>query len=197
MSDPKPWSNKVAVVTGGASGIGEATAAQFAKGGATVIVLDRVAATSAGVISIGCDVSVSSDIGAAAARIGKEFGRVTALVNSAGIQRYGTGVTTTEALWDEVMAVNLKSMFLSFRAFFPLMKEIGGAVVNVSSVQALGALPNSLAYVTSKHAVAGLTRALAIDHAVDNIRVNCVLPGSVDTPMLQTSIRGAQGLGGN
>ena len=78
MSDPKPWSNKVAVVTGGASGIGEATAAQFAKGGATVIVLDRVAATSAGVISIGCDVSVSSDIGAAAARIGKESRRIAA-----------------------------------------------------------------------------------------------------------------------
>lgn len=196
MSEVKPWNNKVAVVTGGASGIGLATATELSKRGATVIVLDKATATSNDLLSVRCDVSASSEVDAAAARVGKEFGRVAVLVNSAGIQRYGTGVTTTDAMWDEVMAVNLKSMFLMFRAFFPLMKDTGAAVVNVSSVQALGALPNSVAYVTSKHAVAGLTRALAIDHAVDNIRVNCVLPGSVDTPMLHASIPGAKGRGG-
>jgi NAD(P)-dependent dehydrogenase (short-subunit alcohol dehydrogenase family) len=74
------------------------------------------------------------------------------------------------------------------------MKNSGGAVVNVSSVQALAALPNSVAYVASKHAVAGLTRALAIDHAVDNIRVNCVCPGAVNTPMLEASKRNSGGL---
>ena len=121
------------------------------------------------------------------------FGNVSFLVNSAGIQRYGTGVTTSEETWDEVMAINLKSMFLTFRAFFPLMKDAGASVVNVSSVQAVGALPNSVAYVTSKHGIAGLTRALAIDHAVDNIRVNCVCPGAVDTPMLRTSIQSTPG----
>ena len=102
-------------------------------------------------------------------------------------------MTTSEETWDEVMAINLKSMFLTFRAFFPLIKDSGASVVNVSSVQAVGALPNSVAYVTSKHGIAGLTRALAIDHAVDNIRVNCVCPGAVDTPMLRASMQNTQG----
>ena len=91
------------------------------------------------------------------------------------------------------MSINLKSMFLTFRSFFRFMKGLPAAVVNVSSVQALGALPNSVAYVTSKHAIAGLTRALAIDHAADGIRVNCVCPGAVDTPMLNTSKEGSEG----
>ncbi len=196
MSGARPWEDKVAVVTGGASGIGAATAAEFAARGAQVAILDRVASSSSNrnYLSLACDVSSVFAVEAAAARISSEFGKVSFLVNSAGIQRYGTGSTTSEETWDLVMAVNLKSVFLTFRAFCPLMKMSGGAVVNVSSVQALAALPNSVAYVTSKHAIAGLTRALAIDHAVDNIRVNCVCPGSVDTPMLQASIRNSDGL---
>jgi NAD(P)-dependent dehydrogenase (short-subunit alcohol dehydrogenase family) len=197
MSDAKPWADRVAVITGGASGIGEATAAEFAARGARVAILDRVIVKSGAApnfLALTCDVSSTFAVEAAAARISSELGPVSFLVNSAGIQRYGTGTTTSEDVWDEVMAVNLKSMFLTFRAFFPFMKDAGGSVVNVSSVQALGALPNSVAYVTSKHAIAGLTRALAIDHAIDNIRVNCVCPGSVDTPMLQASIRNSAGL---
>lgn len=196
--NPLPaWTDKVAVITGGASGIGEATAAAFSARGARVVVLDRAvggSATQTNIISVTCDVSSASEVEAAASSISKRFGSVSFLINSAGIQRYGTGATTSEATWDEVMAVNVKAMFLTFRAFLPLMKSSGGVVVNVSSVQALGALPNSVAYVTSKHAVAGLTRALAVDHAVDNIRVNCVCPGPVDTPMLQASIRSSGGL---
>jgi NAD(P)-dependent dehydrogenase (short-subunit alcohol dehydrogenase family) len=197
MSDAKPWTGKVAVITGGASGIGEATAAEFASRGARVAILDRRAVSSTSdskYLSLTCDVASALAVEAAAAQVSRELGPVSFLVNSAGIQRYGTGTTTSEETWDLVMAVNLKAMFLTFRAFCPLMKVSGGAVVNVSSVQALGALPNSVAYVTSKHAVTGLTRALAIDHAVDNIRVNCVCPGSVDTPMLQASIRNSDGL---
>ena len=197
MSDARPWTDKVAVITGGASGIGEVTAAEFASRGARVAILDQRVVNSnsnRNYLSLVCDVSSAFAVEAAAARISKELGPVSFLVNSAGIQRYGTGTTTSEETWDLVMAVNLKSMFLTFRAFFPLMKTSGGAVVNVSSVQALGALPNSVAYVTSKHAIGGLTRALAVDHAVDNIRVNCVCPGSVDTPMLQASIRNSDGL---
>jgi len=192
MNNSAAWTNKAAVITGGASGIGAATAAEFAARGARVIVLDRAAPKSAptnGVLFLSCDVSSSGQVADAASLVAKQFGSVSFLVNSAGIQRYGTGASTSEETWDEVMAVNVKSMFLTFRAFLPLMKNAGAAVVNVSSVQAVGALPNSVAYVTSKHAVAGLTRALAIDHAVDNIRVNCVCPGSVDTPMLRDSIR--------
>jgi NAD(P)-dependent dehydrogenase (short-subunit alcohol dehydrogenase family) len=197
MNDAKPWAGKIAVITGGSSGIGEATAAEFAVRGARVAILDRAVVKSSAnpnYLSLACDVSSGYAVETAAARIQSEFGTVSFLVNSAGIQRYGTGTTTSEETWDEVMSVNLKSMFLTFRAFCPLMKDAGGAVVNVSSVQALGALPNSVAYVTSKHAIAGLTRALAIDHAVDNIRVNCVCPGSVDTPMLQASIENSDGL---
>jgi len=192
----KPWTNKVAVITGGASGIGHATVKEFAARGATVVVLDRAAPPSetCGETFLRCDVSLAPEVQAAATRVAKQFGKVAFLINSAGIQRYGTGETTSEAVWDEVMAINLKSMFLAFRAFFPLLRDQSSSVVNVSSVQAVGALPNSVAYVTSKHAIAGLTRALAIDHAVHNIRVNCVCPGAVDTPMFRSSMSNTQGL---
>ncbi|MGH9514678.1 MAG: SDR family NAD(P)-dependent oxidoreductase [Terriglobales bacterium] len=189
------WANKVAVITGGASGIGAAAAEEFAARGVRVVILDRVQpAKSEDALYIACDVASSDDVGAAASRVSGEFGEIAFLVNSAGIQRYGTGETTSEKTWDEVMAINVKAMFLTFRAFFPLMKRRGASVVNVSSVQAVGALPNSVAYVTSKHAIAGLTRALAIDHAQDNIRVNCVCPGAVDTPMLRSSLQNTEGL---
>ena len=197
MSSARDWEGKVAVVTGGSSGIGEATAIDFLSHGARVVVFDRAKPSHdrlRDTLFIACDVSSSVEVEAAASRLGKELGKVDFLVNSAGIQRYGTGTTTSEETWDEVMAINLKSMFLTFRALFSLMKVAGASVVNVSSVQAVGALPNSVAYVTSKHAIAGLTRALAIDHAVDKIRVNCVCPGAVDTPMFRASMSNTEGL---
>lgn len=198
QTKPADFKSKVVVVTGGASGIGKATAEQFVARGAKVANLDRQAAKPAAAGDLRfytCDVTVAREVESVAARIASELGEVTFLVNSAGIQRYGTGTTTSEAVWDEVMNVNLKGMFLTCRTFLPVMKRSGGgAIVNVASVQAVGALPNSVAYVTSKHAVAGLTRALAIDHAVDNVRVNCVCPGAVDTPMLQASISGGSGI---
>lgn len=195
MGTMPDWTNRVAVITGGASGIGAATAAEFASRGAKVVILDRVRPSGLpGVLYISCDVASAEDVRTAAARVLRELGTVSFLVNSAGIQRYGTGANTSDETWDEVMAVNVKAMFLTFRAFFPLMKAAGASVVNVSSVQAVGALPNSVAYVTSKHAIAGLTRALAIDHAQDSIRVNCVCPGAVDTPMFRSSAQDTEGL---
>lgn len=195
MTTAREWIDKAAIITGATSGIGAATAAEFASRGAKVVIVDRVRPSSSGyALYIACDVSSSQDVESAAAEVSKQLGKVDFLVNSAGIQRYGTGETTSEETWDEVMAINVKAMFLTFRAFLPLMKAAGGSVVNVSSVQALGALPNSVAYVTSKHAITGLTRALAIDHALDNIRVNCVCPGAVDTPMFRSSAENAQGL---
>jgi NAD(P)-dependent dehydrogenase (short-subunit alcohol dehydrogenase family) len=196
MTVKQGWTDKVAVITGGASGIGAATAADFALRGAKVVILDRVGPYGIpDALHIPCDVSSSHDVEAAVTRVSAELGNVAFLVNCAGIQRYGTGATTSEETWDEVMDVNVKAMFLTFRAFFPMMKTAGASVVNVSSVQAVGALPNSVAYVTSKHAIVGLTRALAIDHAQDNIRVNCVCPGAVDTPMFRSSVQNVDGLG--
>src|SRR6266480_1354905 len=115
MTDSRPWADKVAVITGAASGIGEATAAEFAARGAKVAILDRAVVKSSSKsnhhLYLACDVSSVSGVEAAAARIFTEFGPVSFLVNSAGIQRYGTGTTTSDEIWDLVMAVNVKSMF--------------------------------------------------------------------------------------
>ena len=168
---------KVAVVTGGAAGIGQATARLLSEQGATVVVWDRAGDPPV-------DVSGSAGVARAAAAVLEQFGEVDILVNSAGIQRYGDGVQTDEALWDEVMNTNVKAMFLTCHALLPTLTARRGAIVNVASVQAASALPGSVAYVVSKHAVLGLTRALALDHA-PHVRVNCVAPGSIDTPMLR------------
>ena len=188
---------KVAIVTGGTLGIGRAAAANLGAQGAEVMIcgtsrehLDEalVALRVAGARVEGevADVSVAADVERLVAATIARFGGVDILVNSAGIQRYGTAIDTDEALWDRVMDVNVKSMFLTAKHVVPEMrKRGGGAIVNVSSVQAFIALQNSLAYVTSKGAINSLTRALALDHAPDNIRVNVVCPGSVDTPMLR------------
>ncbi|MFN2464102.1 MAG: SDR family NAD(P)-dependent oxidoreductase [Candidatus Dormibacteria bacterium] len=193
------FDGKVAVVTGSAMGIGNACAAALVAEGARVALVDRdeakLAEAVASLKSLGAvvsthaaDVSDRAAVEAATAAILAQHGHVDVLVNSAGIQRYGTVVTTAEALWDEVLAVNVKGMFLMAKYLVPSIEEQRGAVVNVASVQSLGARPGSVAYVTSKHAVLGLTRAMAFDHA-PNVRVNCVAPGSVDTPMLRAAAR--------
>jgi NAD(P)-dependent dehydrogenase (short-subunit alcohol dehydrogenase family) len=114
------------------------------------------------------------------------YGGVDILVNSQGIQRYGTVEETDEALWEEVMAVNVKSMYLTARFAIPAMRERGGgAIVNVASVQGLATQRSVAAYSTSKSAIIGLTRTIAVDYAHERIRANVVLPASVDTPMLR------------
>jgi NAD(P)-dependent dehydrogenase (short-subunit alcohol dehydrogenase family) len=116
------------------------------------------------------------------------YGGVDVLVNSAGIQRYGTVVETEEDVWDEVLDVNLKGIYLASRYAIPKMRERGGgAIVNLSSVQAFASQRGVAAYTASKGAINALTRAMALDHAQENIRVNAVCPASVDTPMLRWS----------
>jgi NAD(P)-dependent dehydrogenase (short-subunit alcohol dehydrogenase family) len=116
------------------------------------------------------------------------YGGVDVLVNSVGIQRYGSVVETEEEVWDEVLGVNLKGIYLASRYAIPKMRERGGgAIVNLSSVQAFASQKGVAAYTASKGAINALTRAMALDHAEENIRVNAVCPASVDTPMLRWS----------
>ena len=134
------------------------------------------------------DVSLAPEAEKLVRDVQTALGGVDVLVNNAGIQRYGTAVSASEESWDEVLRVNLKSMFLMSKYALPeMIRRRAGAIVNVGSVQSLGAVTNSIAYVTSKHGVLGLTRSLAIDYGHENIRATCVCPGAMDTPMLRWS----------
>jgi NAD(P)-dependent dehydrogenase (short-subunit alcohol dehydrogenase family) len=186
---------RAAVVTGAANGIGRAVAARLAADGWSVIGVDR---DEAGLASLrdesGCrpvvgDVSLTATAEAAAAAARAGGVGLRALANCAGIQRYGTVLDTPDEVWDEVLAVNLRSVPRMAAACVPLLREAGGgAIVNVASVQAFAAQRGVAAYAASKGAVVALTRAMAVDLAPE-IRVNAVCPGSVDTPMLRTSAR--------
>lgn len=190
------FDGKSIVVTGGALGIGGAASQILAERGAMVTIIDWdekagkelcVAIEQAGGkclfqkadVANMADVHTAIDTGAAA------FGRIDALIVSAGIQRYGTALTTDDEQWDEVLNVNLKGAWNAAKAALPHIQKQGGAIVNVSSVQALASQQNVLAYTVSKHGLIGLTRSMAMDFAKDNIRVNALCPGTVDTPMLQ------------
>lgn len=189
-------SDRVAVVAGGAKGIGAATAQALGSDGMKVVIVDidgesgqksAAAVEEAGsqAVVVEADVSKSADAGRAAEEAVSSFGRIDVLVNSAGIQRYGDVVETAEEVWDEVLRVNLKSMFLMAKHCVPHITAAGGgAIVNVASVQGFAAQRGVAAYSASKGGVIALTRAMAVDHA-PAIRVNCVCPGSVDTPMLR------------
>jgi len=193
---------KVAAVTGAGSGIGRASAEALAAAGALVAVVDRDAAAAAAVaeeiraaggqaIAVVADVSSSEGAAHIAATVRAELGGLDILHNNAGIQRYGTVVSTPESEWDAVMLINLKSMYLVSRACVPLIQERGGgAIVNTASVQAFASQTSVAAYTASKHGVLGLTRSMAVDLA-PAIRVNCVCPGAVDTPMLRSALAGA------
>lgn len=186
------FTDQIAVVTGGAKGIGAATAALFAREGARVALLDTDETAGAETASdlgdarfFACDVADADAVEHTFEAVREAFGGVDLLVNNAGIQRYGTVTKTSEALWDEVMNVNLKSAFLCAQAALPSMVERGrGVVVNVASVQSFITQANVAAYTTSKTALLGLTRSIAVDYA-PAVRCVAVCPGTVDTPMLR------------
>ncbi|MGH2389181.1 MAG: SDR family NAD(P)-dependent oxidoreductase, partial [Chloroflexota bacterium] len=152
--------------------------------------LDEVigAITQAGgtVIWVRADVSVVDDARRIADETIAAFGGIDILVNNAAIERYGTVVEMAEDDWDRVIAVNLRGVYLMSRFCIPSMVgRGGGSVVHVASVQAFTCLPRSAAYVATKGAVVALTRAMALDHAHEKVRVNCVCPGSIETPLLR------------
>lgn len=204
MDQARSWpllAGKVVVVAGGSSGIGRAVVERAATHGAVV---EFGAIDAAGVDDTErelradgyevrgsvLDASDEPSVRDFYAGVAERHGRIDALVNSVGIQRYGTVETTSVETWDEVMAVNLKSMFLMAKFAVPLLRAGGGgAIVQVSSGQATASQTNVVAYTASKGAIVAMTRAMAVDHAREQIRVNVVLPGSVDTPMLRASAR--------
>ncbi len=193
----REFASKVAIVAGGSLGIGRAAARRLATGGASVVICgrrdDAVKATVAEFQHVGltvegipADISKSADAEKVVAFAVEHFGGVDILVNSAGIQRYGTVVDTDEATWDEVFDTNVKGMYLMAHFAIPEMqKRGGGVIVNVSSVQAFASQKSVAAYTATKGAINALTRAMSLDHADENIRVVAVCPGSIDTPMLR------------
>lgn len=188
------YENLSAIVTGGASGIGLATAQLLHQRGARVAIIDSNAEAGAQALSslnqtaifIHANLASEPEAVRAVEQAAQAFGSINAVVNSAGIQRYGNAEQTSLELWREVLDVNLTAAFLVSRAAIPnLRRSGGGSIVNVGSVQSHAAQRGAIAYVTSKHAILGLTRAMAVDYAAEKIRVNCVCPGTVDTPMFR------------
>jgi NAD(P)-dependent dehydrogenase (short-subunit alcohol dehydrogenase family) len=189
---------RVALITGAASGIGEATAQVLAEQGlrvavnaadqaAVLAVVDRINTAGGEAVPAVADVTEAAALHRAVESVVQRFGRLDVLVASAGIQRYGTVTTTSEQVWDEVFAVNVKGTFLAVRECMPHLRRTRGAVVIISSVQATVPQTEVVAYAASKGALSTFTRAVAVDEAPHGVRVNSIAPGSIDTPMLRAS----------
>jgi NAD(P)-dependent dehydrogenase (short-subunit alcohol dehydrogenase family) len=196
--------DKVAVITGAASGIGRATALLFAREGAAVVITDANEsggkAVEAEIASHGgrarferADITRAADCQRVVERTVQEFGGIHILFNNAGIIRRASVVELSEEDWDRVMAVNVKAIFLMCREVIPVMAAAGGGcIINTASGWGLAGGPRAAVYCASKGAVVLLTKAMAVDHGAQNIRVNCICPGDTDTNMLRNE---AQQLG--
>ncbi len=184
----------VALVTGGASGIGAAVAARLQADGARVAVLDLNAdAAAEGQLAVACDVSDDASVRAAVDRVVAELGGLDIVVNNAGIGAAGTVADNPDEEWHRVFDVNVLGMVRVSRAALPHLRTSSApAVVNTSSVAATAGLPQRALYSASKGAVLALTRAMAADHVREGIRVNCVNPGTADTPWVQRLLGSAE-----
>ena len=192
---------KVALITGGASGIGRATALLFAREGATVAtadlnesdgraVVEKIIDEGGQAIFIRCDVTKAVDCRLAVRQTVEQLGKLDILFNNAGIIQRASVAETSEEEWDQVMAINVKSVFLLSKYAISIMAEAGGGVIiNTASGWGLVGGRKAAAYCASKGAVVLLTKAMALDHGMQNIRVNCICPGDTETPMLRNEAK--------
>ena len=181
---------RVVLITGAAAGIGAATAQVFATAGWHVVGVDRqyVAKMPAVAHFIQADISEPDTQERIFDELNCQEGQLDALVNNAAIQICKSILETTIEEWDAIMASNVRSVFLSARYAYPLLKKSSGAIINVSSVHAIATSVGIAAYAASKGALLALTRAMALEFGPDQIRVNAIIPGAVDTPMLHAGL---------
>jgi NAD(P)-dependent dehydrogenase (short-subunit alcohol dehydrogenase family) len=193
---PNLLNSKVVIVTGAASGIGRAAAVLFAQNGAKVVIADiderggletlQKIQNRDIAIFVRTDVSRSKDAQECVGVAKEKFGKLDCLFSNAGINPTGTVEDTEEELWDRILSVNLKGMYLMCRASIPEMRKAGGgSIVCTASVDGVLAIYNEAAYIASKGGIIALTKSIALDFAKDHIRANCILPGAIRTPLLE------------
>jgi len=184
---------KMAIVTGGGSGIGRAIAVAFAREGANVVICGRdnrkldAAASEMGprCLAIPADISESASVEQLVNAVCGRFQRIDILVNNAGVLLAGTAESVSEEQWNQTFSINVRGMWLMARSVLPHMRAAGGgSIINMGSVLSMLGAPNRVAYSASKGAVLAMTRAMALDHAAEKIRVNCICPGIVETEMV-------------
>ena len=184
--------HKVAIVTGGGSGIGKAIAQAFVREGAQVIISGRngkklesaAKEIGPGCFPIPCDVADQSDIIALVKATAEKLKRIDILVNNAGVLLPGNAESLSEAVWEQTFNTNVRGVWMLSRAVLPHMRALGGgSIINLGSVLSSLGARNRVAYAASKGAVLAMTKAMALDHAAERIRVNCICPGIVETEM--------------